>query len=272
MKFNGIKYAAVIIIGLGILTLSCEKVIKIDLNNVQRRLVLEGVISSQPGQSQFTLSKTGDFYQPSTFPKVSGAEVIVSDIFGNIDTLRESQPGIYIADSLRGVIGRTYFANVTVEGVTYTASSRMPNPILIDSMRTEYQPGGGFGPDADKGYRLSVYFIDHPGVDDFCRIRIVKNDSLLPDYFLYDDKFSDGNYIEYNDFGRVFSYGDTIKAEILSMDKPVYDYFKTLTDVVASQNGEEMRLAPANPNSNWSNNALGYFGAFSISDDTILVR
>jgi hypothetical protein len=117
---------------------------------------------------------------------------------------------------------------------------------------------------------LYVYFFDHPGIDDFCRIRIVKNDSLVPDYFLYDDKFSDGSYVEYEYFYGSFGEGDTIKVEILSMDEPVYNYFLTLANVVAIQDGSQTQLTPANPNTNWSNDALGYFGAFSVSADTII--
>jgi len=30
--------------------------------------------------------------------------------------------------------------------------------------------------------------------------------------------------------------------------------------------------APANPISNWSENALGYFGAYSVSEITVLVK
>jgi hypothetical protein len=270
MMINRKQFLAIAIALTSPLLLSCEDVIKVNLNNVAPRLVIEGVISDQPGQSKFEISKTVYFFNPSIFPSVSGAEVIVADNLGNIDTLRESQPGIYTADSLIGAVGRTYIANVTIDSVTYSASSQMEHTIAIDSLRTEYQPGGGIGSEEDEGYKLLVYFSDRPNVDDWARIRIVKNDSLLAGYFLYDDQFSDGNNIEYEYFDRVFTLGDTLKVDILSMDEPVYDYFYSLYSVVAGTDGSEPQLAPANPNSNWSNDALGYFGAFSVSSDTVI--
>jgi hypothetical protein len=270
MKINKKQFLLLAIAITSPLLLSCEDVINIDLNNVEPRLVIEGVISDQPGQSRFEISKTVDFFNPSIFPSVSGAEVIVADNLGNIDTLHESQPGVYTATSLIGVTGRTYIANVTIDSVTYSASSQMEHTIAIDSMKTEYQPGGGFGSEEDEGYKLLVYFSDRPNIDDWARIRIVKNDSLLSGYFLYDDQFSDGNSIEYEYFERVFAESDTLKVEILSMDEPVYDYFYSLYSVVAGTDGSEPQLAPANPNTNWSNDALGYFGAFAVSADTII--
>jgi hypothetical protein len=270
MKINKKQIMAIAIAVTSPLLLSCEDVIKVDLNNVAPRLVIEGVISDKPGQSKFEISKAVDFFNPSIFPSVSGAEVVISDNLGNVDTLHESQSGVYTADSLIGVIGRTYIANVTIDSVTYSASSQMEHTIAIDSMQTEYQPGGGIGSEEDEGYKLQVYFSDRPNIDDWARIHIVKNDSLLAGYFLYDDQFSDGNYIEYEGFERVFVEGDTLKVDILSMDEPVYDYFYSLYSVVAGTDGSEPQLAPTNPSSNWSNDALGYFGAFAVSSDTII--
>jgi hypothetical protein len=249
----------------------CESVIKIDLKNVEPRLVIEGVISDQPEQSWFAISKTTDYFEPNSFPMVSGALVVVSDDNGWADTLNEVQPGIYYSPDLIGQIGRTYYASVTVDSVTYTATSYIPSPITIDSVRTEYQEGGGIGSEENEGYRLYVNFTDPPDIPNYGRLKITVNDSLLPDYFLYDDDFTDGNSIEYNYFDQVFQIGDTLKIDYVSMDSVAYDYFRTLVSVVASENGEDDPIAPANPITNWNNEALGYFGAFSVNTETLIV-
>jgi hypothetical protein len=255
-----------------IFAMGCEDVIKIELKGVEPRLVIEGVISDQPGQSGFAISKTTDFFEPSVFPMISGALIIISDDHGRTDTLPEIQPGIYASDSLIGEIGRTYHASVTVDSVTYTATSYIPDPITIDSIITEYQEGGGFGSEENEGYRLHVYFDDPPGTPNFGRIRITVNDSLLPDYFLYDDDFTDGNNIDYNYFARVFQDNDTLIVKYVTMDSAVYDYFRTLATVAASEDGnDDEPIAPANPITNWSNEALGYFGAFSVNTETLIV-
>jgi hypothetical protein len=251
--------------------IGCEDVIKIDLKSVEPRLVIEGVISDQPGQSGFAISKTTNFFEPSVFPMISGALVIVTDDNGQTDTLPEIQPGIYASDNLIGEIGRIYHASVTVDSITYSATSYIPDPITVDSIKMEYQEGGGFGSEEDEGYRLHVYFSDPPDVPDFGRIRITVNDSLLPDYFLYDDDFTDGNSIDYNYFTQVFQENDTLIVEYISMDSTVYDYFRTMAAVVASEEGGEDPVAPANPLTNWNHDALGYFGAFSVNPETLIV-
>jgi hypothetical protein len=52
---------------------------------------------------------------------------------------------------------------------------------------------------------------------------------------------------------------DTIQMQLDAIDKPVYDYFNTLQQSTLSQT----TAAPANPISNFSNGALGYFSAYS---------
>jgi hypothetical protein len=47
------------------------------------------------------------------------------------------------------------------------------------------------------------------------------------------------------------------------MDANVYSYLTTLSDVITSD--ANTSAAPANPNTNFSNGALGFFGAFSRS-------
>jgi len=265
---------AVILFGAMILPLimGCEEVINIELKNVEPRLVIEGVISDQPEHSWFAVSKTTDYFEPNDFPMISGAFITVTDNIGQVDTFTEVQPGIYSAPDLVGQIGRTYNASVTVDSITYTATSSIPAPITIDSVRTEYQEGGGFGPEEDEGYRLYVNFTDPPDIPNYGRLKITLNDSLLPDYYLYDDDFTDGNPIEYDYFNQVFQIGDSLTIEYVSMDSVTFDYFRTLVSVTAYEedNGGDP-AAPANPLTNWNNDALGYFGAFSVNLRTLIV-
>ena len=39
----------------------------------------------------------------------------------------------------------------------------------------------------------------------------------------------------------------------------VYDYFRSLRLIYASDEDDEQSAVPANPNTNWNNDALGYF-------------
>ena len=263
---------AVLALILLFLAAGCEDVINVKLDNVEPRIVIEGfILEENPPYAAVIIHKTADFYRLSTFEMVDSAFVTIADDAGNIDTLEQYDEGVYLSPFINPIVGRTYIASVTAEGVTYTAASTLPLPIAVDSLVTEYQPGGGFGYDADEGYRLHVFFTDRDSIDEFCNIKVQVNDSLLTSYYLYDDQFSDGNVINYEYFGDVFDLGDTIYVAMFSMDSTVYEYFSMLQHCIAYTDENTVEGIPANPKSNWDNDALGYFGAFNVTYDHICV-
>jgi len=255
---------------------SCEKVIDIDLKNSEPKIVIDGTITDQPGPYTVKISKTGDYYKPGTFPAVAGAEVTISDNAGNSEILSEVTEGFYQTSTIQGVPGRTYSLKVIAEGKEYTAVSTMPEAIEIDSLTYKYQPGGSFGPDATEGYKLYIHFTDPAGIENYCRFKVYKNGQLTKGYYLYDDKYTNGNSYDYNDFedDAILQLNDTAIVELLTLDKSTYDYYSTLSNVLTEgDTGPPMMMTtPANPNSNLSNGALGYFGAFTVRSDSIVIQ
>ena len=67
--------------------------------------------------------------------------------------------------------------------------------------------------------------------------------------------------------------GDEFRVELLNIDRANFDYFNTANDVSASGGGGMGlgSVAPTNPNTNWDNNALGYFGAYTVSEATTVL-
>ena len=276
MQKNKIKIQNILLAGTAILMIlvatGCEDVINVKLDNVEPRIVIEGfILEENPPYAAVIIHKTADFYKLSSFEMVDGAFVTISDDVGNVDTLRRYDEGVYLTPFINPIIGRSYTASVTAEEVTYTATSTLQLPIIIDSLATEYQPGGGFGYDADEGYRLHVYFTDRESIDEFCNIKVQVDDSLLTSYYLYDDQFSDGNIINYEYFGDVFQPGEMIYVATFSMDSTVYDYFSMMQNCIAYTDDNTVEGIPANPHSNWDNDALGYFGVFNVSYGQIRV-
>jgi len=260
---------------IAVLTGGCEDKIQVDLKNSEPRLVIEGHLSFWNGDSFFRVSRSTDFYQPNEVAAVSGALIVISDSIGRVDTMFEStvSPGRYENSWVSGNPQEGYLATVTIDGKTYMASTTMPLPNDVDSLRMSFEKGDGFGPEKDRGYRVHVYFRDRPGVPDYARIRLWKNQLLNQDFYLYDGKFSDGNAIDYDRFSTVYQISDTVIVEIVSMDKKMYDYFLTLSEVVATKDGgNSFDATPANPNTNWSGGALGYFGAFCRDRERLIVR
>jgi len=257
-----------------VLFTGCEDVIQVDLETIESRVVIEGHLSNIYGRSYFILSRTIDFYQPSAADRVSGAIIVVADDRGSVDTMFESESisGRYENFVVAGRAGHSYQATVLIDNRIYEAVTTMPEYIRIDSLGAEYQEGGGLGPEEDEGYRIHVYFTDKPGRPDYTWIKVWRNHKSFWHFYLYDGKFSDGNLIDYNYFFDVCQVGDTATVQMLSMEKKIYDYFLTLREVLISDDGSNsFDATPANPNTNWSGGALGYFGAFNYSFDRMII-
>lgn len=250
---------------------ACEDVIDIDLKDVEPQIVIEGTVTDQPGSCTVKISKTGDYFELSTFPAVSGAVVKITDDAGNSEILQETETGIYMSDSLQGIPGRTYTLTVIAEGKDYTATSIMPQALQLDSLSYKYQSGGGLGQDEKEGYMLHCHFTDPAGIENYCRFKVYKNDKLVKGFFLYRDKFTDGNPIDFSHLGELFDLNDTLRVELLTMGKATFDYLSTLENVSGIGN-QGPSATPANPNTNLSNDALGYFGAFTIRAKMVIIK
>ena len=67
--------------------------------------------------------------------------------------------------------------------------------------------------------------------------------------------------------------GDELTVQLLSIDKASYDFYFTANDVNASgSTGGPASVAPANPVTNWTNDALGVFTAFTVSSQSVTVE
>lgn len=265
------QYILITIISLVIIITSCEEVIQVDLNSSDPNIVIEGVVTDQLGPYLVTITQTTDYYNPETIPTISGAEVRISDNAGNEEILTEIESGIYQTQTIQGVSGRTYTLNVTYDGNVYEAESTMPEALTIDSLYSSIEHMGPRG----EVYKIGCVFTDRPDVDDYGRFKIYRNGEFESSYFLYNGRLSDGNVIDYNRFRQIeedLESGDIVKVELISIDKSVYEYYNTLSDVVASDpKGLGSTEVPGNPNSNLSGDALGYFGAITVRTDSIIV-
>ena len=273
---NGrIKYivslSEVLLILIASILSGCQKVINIDLNEAAPHIVIEGLITDTGGPFSVNISKSGSYFDQPALPAVSGAEVVITDDSGIIDTLKEMAPGVYRTSRTRGVPGRTYTLKVLSEDLQYNGSSTMQNHVIIDSLKLVKAQSQhfGFGNDDKNETHIEIhcYFRD-PKEKNFYRIRVVTNDTIRAgDYRLYDDQYTNGQITDL----RVAhaESGDTTRVELYSLDRGTYEYYRTLEDLLHSN--PVFGSTPANPNTNLTNGALGYFGACAISTKTIII-
>ncbi len=89
---------------------SCISPYQPDTQSIGRALVVEGLITDQPGPYAVNLTQTADYTYSGLNLLVSGATVTLSDNAGNREVLREVSAGYYqtAATGIRGTAGRSY--------------------------------------------------------------------------------------------------------------------------------------------------------------------
>jgi hypothetical protein len=250
---------------------ACEKPIDIDLNSSDPKIVIEGAISNVSGNCTVKLTRSLNFDEPNEFPPVSGAFVKISDDTGNTVMLNEISAGIYGTAALPGIPGRTYKLEVTDDGEVYTAISKMPFPVVIQSASIEEAISVPF--------EIIARFQDPPGISNYYRLTQVIERGGSSDIIVDDDRLQDGSTIALSTAlisGIAFNgtpslkSGDSVTVALQAIDRDVYEYLRMLNELQQ----EDLLGQPAsyaNPTSNISNGALGYFNAYSETSKTIVI-
>jgi len=258
MKYLHIPILALILILLS----SCEEVIDIDLNDSSPQIVIEAVIRDRPQGNVVLISQTTSYFEAEEKLPVSGAQVILRDEEGKEEVLTEIEPGFYPILNTQAKAGETYSLEVSYEGETYLANSTMLSPLPLDSV--SFQERSGPLVIQEDALIAIVHLKDPPGEVDYILFETLINGELQPNLFLYNGRNSDGAHARVPFIGLEISQGDQVKINSYVIDETTFEYYNTLVELVGS--GGFNSTSPANPNSNWSNGALGYFGALAMSE------
>jgi len=256
------KSANLIFFVIALSLFSCKKIVTLKLNNVPAAIVIQGEVTNQPGPYYVTINQPVDFYASNNFPPVTGAAVVISSNSGQVDYLNELSPGVYATSTLQGAPGEQYNLSVTVGGVNYMAVSTMPATVALDSVT--YQSSSGFG---RKQISAVANFQDPAGVKNYYQfIEYINKAQLTKDLFVFDDRLSDGRYINYTLYNdsSYLQAGDDLRVDMYCIDSAVYNYFFQLFQS-GGAGSFNTSASPANPTSNISNGAYGYFSAHTVS-------
>lgn len=243
---------------------SCMKIIDVDINDAEPMFVIEGEITDQPGPYVVKVSKTIQFSSPNNFNGVENALVTIHDDLGTIDTLTATAPGIYQTNTIAGAPGRVYTLRVEAEGKTFSAQSRMPFPVPLDSVTVDNNSFGSFS------FKTIVpHYVDPVNTKNFYRFRLRQNQQFQSNIFVREDALSNGDTIRQPLFGGGdLETGDTVDIFMLGIDENVYLYFYSLNQNAG--NGAFV-ATPANPVSNFGDVCLGYFSAQALQVNTVIV-
>lgn len=247
---------------------SCRKIIDVNTNNAEPQLVIEGNISNRFAAQQIKISKSVGYDQLSNYPSVSGARVVVTDNRGNTYNFTESQPGLYVF-GMRGTTGVTYTMQVNVEGKSYTAVSKMPAYVPMDSIGVVKNTFFG-----NENLNIAAFVSDPVNTENFYRFNLYVNDVLSDRIYVNNDRLTNGNklrlqlyYEGAND--EDLKKGDKVAVDMECIDGNIFNYWYALSQQTGR--GPNQGTTPSNPTSNISNGALGYFSAHTYQRLNITV-
>lgn len=252
------------ILFIAIFTTSCERVIDIDLNSVEKKYVIEGNVTNEPGvTTTVSITQTKDFSEDNNFPGVTGATVTISDN-GTPVTLTETSTGIYTTTAIQGRVGHTYQLKVVLGDREFSATSTMPVQVPFDNLFVSEEMLFG-----DLRKFANVSFTDPVGKGNAYRFIQYVNGLKEKSYFVRDDDLQDGKsgdrrlffFNDNDDERRDIKSGDLLKVTMQCIDYPMYRYWYSLD---AAATGSNQQATPANPVSNLKGNVLGYFSAHTV--------
>ncbi len=259
MKFLSILFAIIVLT-----FTSCKEKIDIETENSEPLLVVEAEITTETDSSYVKLSLTSNYYSAEENPIVSNANVNVNGVpFAFVPTLKAYKPA-------PGYIGKTdtlYQLNISYNGKTYQASSKLEPMFRVDSFFQTWKEAQGFLP---AGFALSYAAFDsRPPVkytyyQQFLYDTLSKSDTTDGNLIFFDNSLTPINE-PYNfeiPFLRL-NKGDEYVAVFKAIDKNMYEFL----NAYANQNPDipgPFQVPPANLPTNISNGGLGYFSAYDI--------
>ncbi|HZY80549.1 MAG TPA: DUF4249 domain-containing protein [Cyclobacteriaceae bacterium] len=273
-----------IILLIGVVLAGCDEPITLDINQTPSRLVIEGQVTDSPGLQYVRVSRSGDFYKNGTTQRVTNAQVIVRDDSGEQMTFTHNprgsadSVGYYIpSKNYVGVVGRTYTLSVSVDGNTYGSVDKLLRITKIDSMgyrpnvfrEREAEDESGDG----KIWELLIYAKEPQDTEDNYLIKYYRNDSLVynneTDVYVLND-YGVGENIDGVPSSVYYAPGDKARVEMYSLSRDGFLFYSDLVSILNSDGGM-FGPPPANPRSNITGGAMGFFQVSAMTSKEVTV-
>ena len=260
------KNIRIILAFIGLILVSgCEKVVDIDLNTMEPKLVIDAAIKWQKGTvgnvQTIKLSTTNSYYD-NQIPTVSGATVFITDANNNVFNFVESNvAGSYVCSNFTPVLNRNYTLTVNSNGSTYIATETLKPVPQID--RIEQINNTGF---TGNVIEIKTYFTDNGTTQDYYLFKFKPTYTAIPIYFAQEDISFQGNQI----FGLYrndkLEPGQNFEVTLSGISRQYYNYMRILISIAGNNSGGSPFQSPAATvrgniinTTNDANYPLGYF-------------
>lgn len=242
----------------------CEKVVDVDLETAEPRLVVDASINWQkdtPGNVQtIKLSTTANYFGTET-PKVSGATVFITNSSNTVFNFVEgAEAGSYVCNDFVPQINETYVLTIEHAGQTYTSTEKLLAVPAIT--RVEQNNEGGF---TGEDIEVKFFFNDIQGETNFYFLEIRDPYKVIPEYGVLEDRFFQNNEMFSLYISEDLKPADVLKLTIYGVSQDYYNY----VDILLEQTGTTSAGPFATPTStirgnivnqtDFGNYALGFF-------------
>lgn len=282
---------------------SCEDVIDVDINEGASQLVVDAWLTNQNRPQTVVLTLSQPFFENTLLPSpVLGASVRITNQAGKVfNFIDENNTGEYLwrpqlQGETLGEIGDSYLLEVTVQGQSYQAITRLNRVPPIDSLVTEFREEELGEPE---GYYAEVFARDFVGAGDTYWIRTTKNNQFLNEgsdiNIAFDAGFSQGGNIDgltfispireginpfrEDDDGDIlapYALNDTIFVEIHSITQEAFNFLQEVQTQLTNGGLFAIPLANVrtniqNTDPNIRNDVVGFFCVSAVSAQGAIV-
>lgn len=261
---------------------ACDVPIDLDLEQTPPQVSIEALLTDRPGKQFVRLTLSTGFYDQSRAESITGAVVTLKDDLGTVVSFIHYQgtdsdsAGFYLPPAgFAGQTGRTYTVTIQAQGRVFEATDKLMRVTSIDSLAYRPNRFALENPPSDgKIYELLVYAKEPQETKDYYLVKYYRNDSLTyngdTDVYVLDD-YGVGENIDGVPSIVLYAIDDKAGIEMYSLSRDGFLFYTDLVTIMNSDGGM-FSPPPANPRTNFSGGALGFFQVSAVASKEVVVR
>ena len=268
---------------------SCEDVIELELEETESVIVVDAWLNNIDSIQTIQINQSQTYFDNREPLGVTNANVTVTRSDGVVFAFASQGDGTYITETVMeslGGVGDEFQLSILIDGVEFSADSKMNRVPVIDSIGIEFRDDELF---SDDGLYANFYARDFDGAGDAYWIKTYANglylDKATELNLAFDAGFDAGTGIDGITFitpirevinrldedGVIFPYvtGDFIRVEIHSISVEAFNFMEIVRDQINNSQNGIFSLPLANARTNISSSdgsgVVGFFNVAAVS-------
>lgn len=259
-------------------TISCEKVIDVNLDTATPKLVIDANIKWQKGtlgnEQKIKLSTTTSYYSLVAPPVLGATVTLINQNTNENFTFAEiPNTGEYSCITFNPIIGNTYILSVISNGQQYQGTETLMATPLITTVEQETVPGF-----EDDIIQVKYFYQDNGSQNNFYLNTVKQNNILIPEFSVDKDEFFQGNLM----FGfyteEKLKATDILDLSVQGISESYYNYMNKLISIASTGGGNPFSTPPATLKGNMKNLTdsknfpLGFFSLGEVDTRNYIVN